>query len=430
MLLWLRYVPAALMHLYNLRSKLTSEQAVSPSEKGTTFTVRALWLFSAKCFAFGLSFILPLLLVRRLSQHEFGLYKQVFLIVGTALYILPLGFGMSAFYFLPRERERRNHVVFNVLLFYLIMGSCACVALFLRPSLLTTIFNSPELSAYAPRIGVVILFWVASSFLEIAALANQETRLATLFIIFSQVAKTVLLIAAAISVASVSALIDAAIVFGILQTTALLLYLRSRFDGFWQRIDWPMVRTQFAYALPIGFGSVLFQVQTDLHNYFVSNQFSAADFAIYSIGCFNLPLIAMLSESAGSVTIPHVSYLQKDGRDREIKELIARMIRKLAAIYFPIYLFLLVMAHEFITFFFTSRYESSWPIFVVNLTMIPLGLVASACDPVMRAYRRTPILHHKGADTYYRRARDRAVVCAQKLRFACTNHDCGCFQLD
>src|SRR6185295_15987195 len=147
-----------------------------------------------------------------------------------------------------------------------------------------------------------------------------------------------------------------------------------------------MIRTQVAYALPIGLGAVLFQVQADLHNYFVSHQFSTADFAIYAIGCFNLPLIGILSESAGSVTIPHVSYLQKFGRHREIVGLMARMLRKLAAIYFPIYFFLLVMGREFIVVLFTARYESSWPIFAVNLTMIPLGLMASACDPVTRAF--------------------------------------------
>jgi O-antigen/teichoic acid export membrane protein/GT2 family glycosyltransferase/2-polyprenyl-3-methyl-5-hydroxy-6-metoxy-1,4-benzoquinol methylase len=386
MLMLLRYSPRVLLHVFNLRGKLICERASAGFDGGGSFTVRAAWLFFAKTFAFGLSFILPMLLVRQLSQHEFGLYKQVFLIVGTAIYVLPLGFGMSAFYFLPRERKRRDQVVFNILLFYLLMGGAACVALLLRPSLLATVFSSDEITGYAPLIGLVILLWVVSSFLEVAALANQESRLATIFIIVSQLAKTLLMLAAALALASVEALVYAAIIHGILQTTMLLLYLRSRFGIFWRRIDWAMVRTQMAYALPIGLASVLFLVQADLHNYFVSHQFSAAEFAIYAVGCFNLPFIGILSECVGSVTIPRVSYLQKNNHHRDIVELIANMMRKLAALYFPIYFFLLVTGREFITVLFTSQYESSWPIFAINLTMIPLGLVASACDPAIRAY--------------------------------------------
>ena len=386
MLWWLRYMPRALLHIYNLRSKLIGFRSSSDSENGVSFTARAGWLFFAKCFAFGLSFMLPVLLVRRLSQHEFGLYKQVFLIVGTAIYILPLGFGMSAFYFLPRERDRRDQIVFNILVFYIAMGGAACLALLIRPSLLGAIFKSDELTVYAPQIGLVIFFWVVSSFLEVVTLANQETRLATLLIILSQLVKTLLLLAAAVSAGSIEALIKAAILYGVFQTAALSFYLYSRFGSFWRKIDWKMVRTQTSYALPIGLASVLFQVQMDLHNYFVSHEFSAAEFAIYAVGCFNLPLISILSESVGSVTIPHVSYLQKHGRRREIVELIARMLRKLAAVYLPVYVFLLIMGREFITVLFTSQYESSWQIFAINLTMIPLGLIASACDPVIRAY--------------------------------------------
>ena len=66
----------------------------------------------ARTIAFVSNVALPLVLVRRLNQHEFGLYKQVFLIVGSAVITLPVGFTMSAYYFLPRE-EAKGRIVLN-----------------------------------------------------------------------------------------------------------------------------------------------------------------------------------------------------------------------------------------------------------------------------------------------------------------------------
>jgi hypothetical protein len=62
------------------------------------------------------------------------------------------------------------------------------------------------------------------------------------------------------------------------------------------------------------------------------------------------------------------------------------MMRKLALVYLPVYALMLVVARDFIVVLFTSRYLASWPIFAINLTLIPLGLLAGAVDPVMRAY--------------------------------------------
>lgn len=340
----------------------------------------------AKTLAFAFSFALPILLVRRLNQQQFGLYKQVFLFVGTAFSLLPLGVGMSAFYFLPRSSERRQQIVFNILLFHLFISAFACLALFARPTLLASLFNGAEMTRFAPLVGLVVLTWVASSSLEMIAIANNEIKLATLFVITSQFTKSFFLLAAAVLFGTIESLLYAAIIQGVLQTVLLLFYLNSRFRGFWRGFEWKMLRVQLAYALPLGFASMLYRAQTELDNYFVSHKFGAAMYAIYAVGCFELPLLGVLSDAVSSVTIPRISYLQKQGERREIAELIARMMRKLAAMLLPLYFFLLVAGREFLTTLFTTQYLSSWPIFAINLTLIPLALITSAYDPVIRAY--------------------------------------------
>jgi hypothetical protein len=47
---------------------------------------------------------------------------------------------------------------------------------------------------------------------------------------------------------------------------------------------------------------------------------------------------------------------------------------------------LLVAGREFIRVLFTSRFADSWPIFAVNLTLLPLGIVL--LDPLYRAFER------------------------------------------
>ncbi|HEV2826351.1 MAG TPA: oligosaccharide flippase family protein [Pyrinomonadaceae bacterium] len=355
-------------------------------QQGLSLSGRAAWLMSAKALAFVFSFALPLLLARRMNTTEYGTYKQFSLIVGTSLALLPLGVGVSALYFLSREDERKRQIAYNILLFHFSVAGVACLVFILRPTLLGRVFGNAEMTTYAPLIGVVVLLWVGSAFLEFVAIANREVKLATLFVILTQFSKAVCLLAAGIIYGTVLSLIYAAILHGLLQTALLLFYLHSRFAGFWRSFEWAVMRTQLAYALPLGFASLIFQTQLILDNYFVSFQFGAAAYAIYANGCFQVPLVDLLSESVASVTIPRASYLQKLGRQREIIELISRMMRKLSAIYFPLYVFLLVSGREFILTLFTARYLASWPIFAVNITLIPLALIASAYDPVMRAY--------------------------------------------
>lgn len=343
------------------------------------------WILSAKIIGFGFSFLLPLLVVRFLNKDEVGTYRQVFLIIINANAIFTLGFGMSAYYYLPRETSRRSAVIFNTLLFNFVMGGLVCFALGLFPSLVGSIFQSEEITRLAPKIGIVIWFWMFSSFLEIVAVANQEPKMATAFIVLTQFTKTALLVLGVMLFTSVESLVYAAMLQAMLQSIILIVYLNARFPRFWTTFDAKFFREQLFYALPFGLSGLIWTLQTDVHNYFVGYRFSAAEFAIYAIGCFQLPLIGMLGESVAAVLIPRISSLQATGDRAEIIRLTIRAAQKLSFFYFPIYIFLMITAETFITTLFTRDYTASVPIFLVNLTLLPIWIWAT--DPIVRAYK-------------------------------------------
>ena len=353
----------------------------------TTQTLReqSAWLLIAKIIGFAFSFMLPLLIVRYLTQDSVGHYREAFQVITNVVIILPLGFSMSAYYFLARETERRGKAIFNILLFNFVVGGLACLTLFLFPQILGNIFRNDELLALAPKIGVVIWIWIFATFLETVAIANQEARAATAFIILSQLSKTILMGSAVFAFATVESFIYAAMIQGAIQTFVLLNYLRSRFPGFWRGFDPAFFREQMVYAIPFGLTGILWMAQSDIHNYFVGYKFSSADFAIYAYGCFEVPLIAMLSESVTSVLIPRMNALQLVGDRDEMIRLTARAMQKLAFFYFPIYVFLMITSNTFITTLFTEKYAASTPVFLVNLTILPFSILIT--DPIVRSYK-------------------------------------------
>jgi O-antigen/teichoic acid export membrane protein len=355
------------------------------TEKSGSLTAHVSWLMFAKTLAFLFNIALPVLVVRRLDLVQFGVYKQLFLMVATSVAVLQLGFGMSAYYFLPREPERQPEVIFNIFAFNTAIGGLACACLVLWPSVLGLVFHQAGLTGYAWLMGLVILLWTVSSPLEIIPIANGEMKLASAMIMSVQLTRTAMYVASVIVFGTVRALMYAAVVQGVLQAGVLWWYLQSRFGGFWRRFDYGLLRHQLSYAVPLGLAGVLYTVQTDLHSYFVSNRLGAAAFAIYAVGTIQLPLTTLLQEATNAVLIPRVSYLQHINDTREIVLLIARATRKLAAVYFPIFAMLFATAHELIAFAFTRRYLASVPVFLINLTLLLVSILLQ--DPLFRAYK-------------------------------------------
>ncbi len=353
--------------------------------KPSSLKQQSAWLLAAKVVAFSFSFFLPLIIVRSLAQDVVGHYREAFQVITNAVIILPLGFSMSAYYYLSRETERRAAAVLNILIFNFFAGGLAAFTLLLFPDLIGGFTKSPELNALGPTIGILIWVSIFAAFLEIVAIANSEAKVATVFITVSALSKTILMGSAVVVFASVEAIVYAALIQAVLQSALLLNYVRSRFPGFWREFDAGFFAEQARYAIPFGLTSILWIAQTDIHNYFVMYKFDDVDFAIYAYGCFQLPLISMLAESVASVLIPHMNTLQKTGDKDEMIRLTVRAMEKLSFFYFPLYAFLMITAGTFITTLFTHKYDASTPIFMINLTILPFSVLLT--DPIVRSFK-------------------------------------------
>jgi O-antigen/teichoic acid export membrane protein len=347
------------------------------------FARRAAWLTTANSIAFGLSFIAPLLLVRTLSQTEFGVYKQVFQILMSTISLLNLQVASTAYYFMPRAPEKKLQVMINVLAFYGAIGALLAALFIFYPECALLVFKSGDLPAYMPLLGVTILLWLVSSNLEVIPLALGDVRASSVFIVISQLTKSALTVGAALAFHSVRAMIWAAAIQGMLQILFMFVYIRRRFGQRSERIrgafDLALFKAQIGNALPYGLGSFAQTAQGDLHNFMVSRYFPPAGFAVYSAGLFQLPLLGLLTTSFSSALIPEVSKLAAAGDQRAIIPIWLNAARKLALVVVPICALMFVLRYEIITLLFTSAYREAAPLFGIYLfsAMLPMTLTGS-----------------------------------------------------
>jgi O-antigen/teichoic acid export membrane protein len=339
-------------------------------------------------------------LVRMLSQTEFGVYKQVFQILMSAISALNLQVASTAYYFMPRAPEKRLQVLINVLAFYSAAGALVAALFIFYPECALLVFESGGLPAYMPLLGVTILLWLVSSNLEVVPMALGDVRTSSAFIVISQLTKSALTVSAALAFHSVRAMIWAAAIQGILQILFMFAYIHRRFGRRSRRtwkiqdaFDLELFKAQISNALPYGLGGFAQTAQGDLHNFMVSRFFPPAGFAVYSAGLFQLPLLGLLTTSFAGALIPEVSRLAAAGERRAIIPIWLNAVRKLALVVVPICALMFVLRYEIITLLFTSAYSEAAPLFGIYLfsALLPMTLTGAP----IRAYEEFKFFRFK-----------------------------------
>ena len=272
-----------------------------PDAQGSASGVKPTFqLMSGRMVAFAATFFVPVVLARVLSQAEFGTYKQLFLLHATLYYIAQLGMAESLFYFLPSATRQAGRYIANAMLFLAAAGVGCLVLLHAAGPTVGQWLNNPELARYTTLVGVFLLLMLVSSVLEIAMVARGRYLLASSYYGVSDVLRAAFFVVPAIVFRRIDMLLYGAVAFAVVRLAVTLFYMARVFAG-QLRPQAGVLSQQLRYTLPFGLAAVIEICQANLHLYAVSSYVDAATFAIYAVGCLQIPIVDLVATSAANV---------------------------------------------------------------------------------------------------------------------------------
>jgi O-antigen/teichoic acid export membrane protein len=348
-----------------------------------------LLLMSGRTLAFVATFLTPVVLVRVFDQTEFGTYKQLFLVFSTLYYIAQFGMAESLFYFLPAAGEAAGRYVANSLLFLAAIGAAGGALLATAGGPTSRWLHNDALSVHLELIAAFLALMLMSAGLEIVMIARRRYLWASASYGASDVLRAASLVLPALLRQRLDAVLAGAVAFALLRLAAALGYVARTFPST-LRVDRALLARQLAYAGPFGLAVALEIAQANFHQYAVSYRFDAATFAVYAVGCLQIPFVDLVATSAGNVLMVRTAEAVREARADRVLEIWHDATRKLAMIFFPLVGVLLAGARDLIVLLFTEQYRASVPVFMVSTTVIALAVLPT--DAVLRVYAQTRFL--------------------------------------
>jgi O-antigen/teichoic acid export membrane protein len=360
-----------------------SEKQVPAAAPASSFLGKAGPLVLARLLGAGLTFCIPFVLARVLGKEEYGTYFQLFLIATTLYYVLPFGVVQSLYYFVPRADEKRPWLGQTLLY----MSGAGLVAGTLVWTLLGPVarqFNNPALLEFRAPLAAYTALLLGAFPLEISLTSQGRTKHSALVYAVSELVRMAAMVLPCLLGFGLHGMMLAVAGFALVRFVAAWVVVPRGTGPLLRPGLW---REQLVYAAPFGIAMALAIPQQNAHLYMVAGAVAPALYAVYRVGCSQLPLVDLLYTPTSEVLMVRLGELEKQGRLEEGVVAFREAAGKLAFAFLPFAAFLFAAAPEFIGTFYTAEYLAAVPIFRVSVLGVVLAILPM--DGVLRARGHT-----------------------------------------
>lgn len=321
----------------------------------------------------GTAIIMGVILVRLIDKETFGTYRQVMVVYGVLCSLLTLQFNTSLFYYLPKLRpDERRTLLLQTLLMTLGGAGLVALAMLVGARHIAELFDNPRLTGAVQALALYpflerILTLLPSFMISLDrpvrggayTLAETLLRLAGVSLAFYFGADLSTVMWVMVGTAAVVAFIG------------LLDMLRLSPVGYWQ-LRGSLVRDQLNFVWPLTATSVVGILNVQLGGILISIFFDPAEYAVYSCGAIQLPVVAIVTSSLASGMMPDMVRLADQGRKRDALSIWQEGARKSAWIIFPCFVFFMMVAQDLMVFLYGQEYaKAAWP-FAIYLLILPI----------------------------------------------------------
>ncbi len=301
-------------------------------------------------------FLIPAVIVRLISQEDFGIFRQFGLVAGTFTGLLGMGYRSSLFYFYPTTdtigkqkiiQQTQFLFLVNVIIFAIVFyffGSEILIALnfkeFLDVKLLVVLFTS---------------FMIFSSVVESIFTLEKNTLLNKVYPSAEKIVRFVVFVTIVLIFPGYEGPIYALVLYSLLRVIYYLIHIAPYLKKIYH-INLKLIKEQLIYSLPFGFALILNLIATTFDKFFINQYITPGEFGIYSIAFLSIPILKQFFNSIHSVVVPEISILVKNNDINQASKLWQKTVEKTSAVTIPAVVLFWILANEIITILYTVEY--------------------------------------------------------------------------
>lgn len=298
----------------------------------------------------------PLVLVRLLPPDQIGIYKIFFLYVMTVpAFTLTAGLSSGLGYWAGQgSRGVRAIQISNGLTFTIGLGaSLLCLA---ATPWVQAWFGWPLL--YMVYFSACVLGAVSQNFMEEATIVTGKVWFGAVYQSSTEILRSVVIVLSAWIAHDLDSVLLACAAFSLakMATSVLLGYKMGLVRFGWDR---EVIRSIWKYSFPVSMAWLFGAFSKTADQVILSSVLTPAAFAVYAVGCLNVPPLMILEHAVTRVMIPQMSESFATGNSAHAAKNFRDAVEQLAWLLIPAVVGLMVFAQPIIEMLFTSQYSSS-----------------------------------------------------------------------